>query len=79
MKRSPDELFIGLMCCADRARMCRKCPYYGRVGCRKNLLCDAASYVLMNERGKHMFDKCVDVKDVPFGTPYEKMEGNNVT
>ena len=75
MKHGPDELFIGLMCCADRTRMCRKCPYYGRVGCRKNLLCDAASYVLMNERGKHMFDKCVEAKDLPIGQSPDGLEG----
>ena len=42
--------------------------------CRDTLMRDAVSYILMVENGKHMFDDCVDVKDVPFGTPYEKME-----
>lgn len=82
MNESVRKLLGGLLNCIarkNRPERCRSCPYYHDRGCRGAMMRDAVSYILMVENGKHMFDDCVDVKDVPFGIPYEKMEGNNVT
>lgn len=76
---SVHKLLSGLMSCIaarkNKPEKCRSCPYYHEMDCRDAMMRDAAGYILMVENGKHMFDKCMDVKDVPFGTPYGKMEG----
>ena len=70
MSESVRKLFSGLLNCIARKNKperCRSCPYYHDRDCRDTLMRDAVGYVLMVENGKHMFDDCVDVKDVPFG------------
>ena len=77
MNEKVRKLLSGLLRCfarEDKPEICRSCPYCHDRDCRDALTRDAAGYVIMVEYGKHMFDDCVDVKDVPFGTPYEKME-----
>ena len=72
------KLLSGLLTCIARKNKperCRSCPYYHDRDCRDTLMRDAAGYVLMVENGKHMFDKCVEAKDLPIGQSPDGLEG----
>ena len=70
------KLIEGLTACVERERdvhgSCGRCPYKMDDSCQEKMMCDAIAYIVLNERGKHMFDNCVDIKDLNIGDPYDK-------